>query len=171
MLVVSDTHREAGHGLPPGALEYLRTRGADGLVHAGDLTTGAVLDAFRDLDAPCYAVYGNADGPVVWDRLPSARTLDVDGLTVAVTHTRRGGAQGLSLFGREHDADLVVCGHTHEPTIVETAECTLLNPGSHTGRRAARATYATVDVCEEGAVIAIHGADGEVIERARIDID
>lgn len=171
MLVVSDTHRETGHGLPSGAFEALQTHGADGLVHSGDLTTGAVLEAFHDLDAPCYAVYGNADGPAVWDQLPSARTLDVDGLTVAVTHTRRGGTQGLSLFGRERDADLVVSGHTHDPTIVETPECTLLNPGSHTGTRAARATYATVDVRETTAAIAIHGAEGDVIERGWVEFE
>ncbi|MFB6108059.1 MAG: metallophosphoesterase [Haloplanus sp.] len=151
LVVVSDTHGRADHRLTDRTLAAVRE--ADVVVHAGDFTTPAVLDSFHEVAARLVAVHGNADDAAVSDRLPDATTLTYAGVRVAVTHTRRGGATALSLFGRERGADLVVFGHTHRPTVRSPdAGPTLLNPGSYAdprGNRAAHAELRPVDA-EDG---------------------
>jgi putative phosphoesterase len=133
IVVLSDTHSVDGHALAGRAEAAVAD--ADAVLHAGDLTTASALDAFHDAADRLHAVHGNADRPGVRDRLPTARTVDVAGLTVALTHRRDGGELGLSMFGRERGADLVVSGHTHAPTVTETEDAVLLNPGSHADPR------------------------------------
>lgn len=144
---------------------------ADCVVHAGDFTTGAVLDAFHDASARLHAVHGNADDAAVRDRLPAARTVTYEGVRFAVTHRRDGGATALSLFGRERGADAVVFGHSHRATVSE-GPVTLLNPGSHADPRGGRATHAELTpVAGEDGVLAgeIRTVDGEVVESFTVE--
>jgi hypothetical protein len=155
LVVLSDTHSDAGHELAGRAREAVAV--ADAVVHAGDFTTPEALDAFRGVADPLYAVHGNADAPAVRERLPPARTVAALGLRIAVTHRRAGADTGLVMFGRDRDADLVVSGHTHQPRFrapdsrAESGEETeagvgtgpaLLNPGSHAEPRGGPATHA-----------------------------
>jgi putative phosphoesterase len=140
LAVLSDTHSDDGHALAGRAREAVAD--ADAVLHAGDFTAESALDAFHDTADRLHAVHGNADTPAVRDRLPPARTVEVAGLRVALAHRRDGGEMGLSLFGRERDADLVVSGHTHVPTVKETADVVLLNPGSHADPRGNPAAHA-----------------------------
>jgi hypothetical protein len=141
LVILSDTHGTDDARLRGRTRDAVRD--ADAVVHAGDFTTATVLDAFEDAAATLYAVHGNADDPAVRERLPDARTLTFGGVTVAVTHTRRGGSTALSLLGRERGADVVVFGHSHRPTVVSgAAGPLLLNPGSHAEPRGNRAAHA-----------------------------
>ncbi|MDZ7849894.1 MAG: metallophosphoesterase [Halodesulfurarchaeum sp.] len=144
IVVVSDTHRTERPGLDDHLAEAVSR--ADRVIHAGDFTTEAVLDGFHEMAHTLFAVAGNRDDTAVIDRLPEARTLDVNGFTVAVTHTQAGGRTGLSYFGAERDADLVISGHTHRPHFVSGDGPALLNPGSHADPRGGEPTYATFEV-------------------------
>jgi putative phosphoesterase len=166
--VLSDTHSEEGHALHGPALAAVQD--ADRVVHAGDFTSEAALDAFHDASEQLLAVHGNADSAAVTARLPDARTLDVAGVRIAVTHRRRGGTTGLSLFGRERGADLVVFGHSHRPTVVETGDVTLLNPGSHADPRGNEAAHAELVPMDQGGVRGrIRGVDGDVFREFRAE--
>lgn len=161
LVVLADTHGTDDprlRGRTAAAVEA-----ADRIVHAGDLVTGAVLDAFHDR-APTRAVHGNADADAVRERLPATRSLSYGGVRIAVVHTREGGATALSMFGRARDAVLVVFGHTHRPTAVEGPP-TLLNPGSHADPRGARPTHAELRAVDGGLVGAIRSVEGTVVER------
>ncbi|WP_248895670.1 metallophosphoesterase [Haloplanus halobius] len=140
LVICSDTHGTDGPRLTG------RTRtavdAADLVVHAGDFTTEAVLDAFRDRTERLVAVHGNADTPAVQERLPSAASTAYADAPIAVTHTERGGTTALSLFGRQRGAALVVFGHTHRPTVVDDAGPMLLNPGSYADPRRHRPAHA-----------------------------
>jgi len=166
LVVLSDTHRESGHGLSGPALDAVRS--ADRVVHAGDFTTEAVVDAFADEAARLDAVHGNADDPAVHERLPEARTFAYEGARVAVTHRRDGGATGLALFGRSRDADVVVSGHTHRPTVVDADDVVLVNPGSHADPRGHRAAFAELEPAADGLVGRLRELDGTTIERFRV---
>ncbi len=47
-----------------------RLRAADAIVHAGDLSTPAVLEELEALGPPVHAVHGNVDDEAVRARLP-----------------------------------------------------------------------------------------------------
>jgi putative phosphoesterase len=165
-VVLSDTHRESGHGLSGPALDAVRS--ADRVVHAGDFTAEAVVDAFADEAARLEAVHGNADDQAVRERLPEARTFAADGARVAVTHRRDGGATGLALFGRSRDANVVVSGHTHRPTVVDADDVVLVNPGSHADPRGHRAAFAELEPSADGLVGRLRELDGTTVERFRV---
>ncbi|WP_336035696.1 metallophosphoesterase [Halobacterium yunchengense] len=159
--VLSDTHSSSGHELRGRALAAVRE--ADLVVHAGDFTSEAALEAFSDASDRLFAVHGNADDAAVADRLPAARTFEAAGLRWAVTHRQRGGATGLSLFGRERGADVVVSGHTHQPSVTETDDVTLLNPGSHADPRGNPASHAEVEGTADGLRGELRARDGRVL--------
>ena len=141
--IFSDTHSADGHELEGEALTAARE--ADVVIHAGDFTGEAALEAFQRECELLYAVHGNADGAAVRDRLPTARVVEAGGVRFAVTHRRDGGETGLSMFGRSRNADAVVFGHSHRPTVVETADALLLNPGSHADPRGNRPGFAVLE--------------------------
>lgn len=144
LVVLSDTHRTDGTGLV-GAAEAAVAE-AEVVVHAGDFTTEAVVDNIREAagDAAFHAVHGNADEPAVIECLPTETTLSYAGVRIAVTHRSRSGTTGLTMFGRQQGADLVVFGHSHRPTVEQMGAVTLLNPGSHADPRGAKQSFAVL---------------------------
>ncbi len=167
IVVVSDTHRTERPGLE-GQLREAVTR-ADLVIHAGDFTTEAVLDGFHSMADTLFAVAGNRDTPAVSDRLSQTRTLEIGGLTVAVTHTQSSGQTGLSYFGAERGADLVISGHTHVPHFVTGEGPTLLNPGSHTDPRSGEPTYAELEPGDGVLRGGIHTVSGEEKQGFRVE--
>ncbi|WP_435119390.1 metallophosphoesterase [Halolamina sp. C58] len=167
LIVLSDTHRTEGTGLVGAAEDAVAD--ADLVLHAGDFTAEAVLDAFHEAAADLRAVYGNRDGAAVTDRLPEATTLSYAGVRIAATHRQRGGATGLAMFGRERGADLVVSGHTHRPVVDGEGSLTLLNPGSHADPRGARQSFAVLEPTAEGLSGRLTTVDGETFERFEVE--
>jgi hypothetical protein len=161
LTVVSDTHGTTDARLTGRTLTAVCE--ADLVVHAGDFTTPAVLDAFHAACDRLFAVHGNADTPAVTDRLPSARTFEYGGVRFALTHARRGGSTGLSMFGRERGADVVVSGHSHRPGFRE-GDPALLNPGSHADPRGHEAAHAELTRVADGLDGHIRTVDGETLE-------
>jgi len=147
LVVCSDTHGTDGPQLSGRTLTAVRE--ADAVVHAGDFTTEASLDGFHREADRLHAVHGNVDTAAVADRLPPARTVTWNGLRIAVRHRPEGGTTGLTMFGRERDADLVVHGHTHRPTYRE-GDPPILNPGSHADPRGNRPGHAEIEATGEG---------------------
>lgn len=144
--VVSDTHvGDALPALPAGVFEALV--GVDLIVHAGDVTTTAVLERLREI-APVVAVQGNHDvaaGLV----LPTTAVVTIGGIRIGVTHGLRGRAAetaailagvacgrpvmaGLArtLVSRFADVDCVVFGHFHVPYLGQVGTTTVFSPGA-----------------------------------------
>lgn len=167
LVALSDTHGDADHRLDGRTLAAVRE--ADLVIHAGDFTTERVLDAFVGESERFLGVRGNSDDPAVEERLPGARTLSYGDATIAVTHARGGGSTGLSLFGRERGADLVVYGHSHRPSFTDAGAVALLNPGSHAAPRGARAAHAELEAADGGLEGRLRTPSGEVFERFRVE--
>jgi uncharacterized protein len=129
-------------------------RGADLILHAGDVCTAAVLDELTQY-APVTAVVGNNDGPDVaaWGAAETA-ALSVAGLRVAMIHDS-GPAAGrlVRMRARFPDADLVVFGHSHIPLDAAAGGFRIFNPGSPTDRR--RQPHGTLGVLgvEDGTLV------------------
>ncbi|QSG01584.1 metallophosphoesterase [Natranaeroarchaeum sulfidigenes] len=167
LTICSDTHSLDGHALTGRTLEAVRE--ADQVIHAGDFTSTSALDAFQDEAKRLDAVHGNADRMAVRDRLPTARIVEYEGIRFAVTHRKRGGATALSLFGRQREADVVVSGHSHQPSVVDADGLTLLNPGSHADPRGNRPGHAELEPAAGGLDGRLCQPDGTVFEEFRIE--
>ncbi|QFG20079.1 metallophosphoesterase family protein [Actinomadura sp. WMMB 499] len=145
-VVISDTHApRRWKSCPPRVAGHLR--GADAVLHAGDVCVAPVLDELAQY-APVHAVLGNNDLPDVaaWGA-PERLELDLGGLAVAMVHD---GGQKRGRTARLHRwfprADLVVFGHSHIP-LDETGDgVRIFNPGSPTDRR--RRPHGTLGILE-----------------------
>ena len=135
IVVLSDTHApRRWKSCPPAVASQLR--GADLILHAGDVCTAAVLDQLAQY-APVTAVVGNNDGPDVaaWGAAETA-ALAADGLRVAMIHDSGAAAGRLPrMRARFPEAQLVVFGHSHIPLDQSADGTRIFNPGSPTDRR------------------------------------
>lgn len=136
--MIADTHLPRGaRRLPEGCVQ--RLRGADLILHAGDVMTDAAL---RDVEAygpRLMAVRGNVDDAALHARLPAERLVEVDGARIAMVHDA-GPALGrlARLRARFPDAHAAVFGHSHLPLHEHDDEgFQIFNPGSPTQRRRA----------------------------------
>src|SRR5450432_3570215 len=122
--LISDTHglmRER-------ALAALR--GSDLIVHAGDVGTGAVLEALRAL-APVVAVRGNIDKGSWASGLPATAVAEAGPARIYVLHD----IHELDLDPAAAGFHMVVSGHSHQPGQTERAGVLYINPGSAGPRR------------------------------------
>ena len=122
--VISDTHGL----LRPQALDALR--GADLIIHAGDVGTPDILDALRAL-APTHAVRGNVDKGAFGHTLPMTELIDVGGRLIYVLHI----IEDLDLDPPTAGCAAVIFGHSHKPSIATRDGVLYLNPGSAGPRR------------------------------------
>jgi putative phosphoesterase len=159
VIVLSDTHApRRWRSCPPAVADQLR--GADLILHAGDVCTARVLDELAGY-APVRAVRGNNDGPDVaaWGA-PDTLELDLGGLRVAMIHDS-GPAAGRPARMRRRfpGAELVVFGHSHIPLDSGSGPRRagdgprIFNPGSPTDRR--RQPQGTIGVLhvQDGALV------------------
>jgi uncharacterized protein len=122
--VISDTH-----GLVrPQAVEALR--GADLIVHAGDVGADDVLSALERL-APVVAVRGNVDRGGWAGQLSDTEVVEVGDQTLYVLHD----LGQLDLDPAAAGFRVVVSGHSHRPSVSTKGGVLYLNPGSAGPRR------------------------------------
>ena len=135
--LISDTHGL----LRPEALDFLR--GADHIIHAGDIGAPQVLEQLKAL-APLTAVRGNNDRERWARAVPLTATVALGGVTIHVLHD-------LGELKRPKGA-VVVAGHSHKPRIEERDGVLYVNPGSAGPRRFSLPVAAGELTIAEGAV-------------------
>ncbi len=160
VVVLSDTHAPRRWKSCPAAVAD-QLRGADHILHAGDVCTSGVLAELAGY-APVTAVVGNNDDSSValWGASPTAE-LDLAGLRVAMIHDS---GQATGRIGRLRRlfpaADLVVFGHSHIPLDQAERGLRIFNPGSPTDRR--RQPHGTIGVLQID--------DGQLVEARLIEV-
>jgi putative phosphoesterase len=117
--VISDTHGL----LRPEAIDALR--GADLIVHAGDVGNADVLDALRAI-APTTAVRGNVDTGAWGATLPATEVVEVGRVRLYVLHD----ISTLDLDPKAAGFAVVIFGHSHRPSAERRNNVLYLNPGS-----------------------------------------
>jgi len=147
--VLADTHiPKRAKTLPQRAWEIVR--GADAIIHAGDVLTREFLDELRKI-APLYVVRGNND--VTLHEVPETLEVELGGVSISVIHDS-GDKKGRSerMRRRFPRADVVIFGHSHIPINERHENLLLFNPGSATDRR--RQPACTIGI--------LHVSDGRV---------
>jgi putative phosphoesterase len=122
--VIADTHGL----LRPEAIEALK--GSSLIVHAGDIGKLEVLEALKDV-APVVAVRGNIDKEPWCQSLPFFETVAIGQKRLYVIHD----LSDLDLDPSAAGFDVVIFGHSHQPSIERRNEVVFLNPGSAGPRR------------------------------------
>jgi uncharacterized protein len=160
IVVLSDTHAPRRWKSCPSAVAA-QLRGADLILHAGDVCTAAVLDELAQY-APVTAVVGNNDAPDVaaWGAAETA-ALTLEGLPAAMIHDSGPAAGRLPrMRARFPEAELVVFGHSHIPLDAAGDNLRIFNPGSPTDRR--RQPHGTLGV--------LHVADAALVEARIVEV-
>jgi putative phosphoesterase len=122
--LVSDTHGL----LRDKALEALR--GSELIVHAGDVGEPEILGSLRQL-APVAAVRGNIDRGTWASELPATAIVEAGPATIYVLHD----IGELDLDPAAAGFQIVVSGHSHQPSRMERSGVLYINPGSAGPRR------------------------------------
>ena len=139
LVLIGDTHLPRfGRTLPPRLVDELR--GADRILHVGDIVDAFVLDLLDEL-APTTAVAGNNDPPELHERLGLRRIVEVGEIRIGMTHGHDGPGRTTPdrAYGAFSDADppvhAIAFGHSHQPMVERRDGTWMLNPGSPTDRR------------------------------------
>lgn len=137
LAILADTHMPKGRRrLPERCVEECRA--AELIVHAGDLSTAAVLAELEAIGPPVVAVHGNVDEEELRRRLPAERLIEASGTRIAVLHDAGPKAGRIGRLRRRFpEAEAVVFGHSHLPLHEQDGSFQIFNPGSPTERRRA----------------------------------
>lgn len=122
--LISDTHGL----LRPEVVTALG--GSDFIVHAGDIGDPSILDRLAKI-APTIAVRGNNDKGTWASRIPETEVLDVGAILIYVLHD----VGELDLDPVAAGFQVVVAGHSHQPSIKWRDNVLFINPGSAGPRR------------------------------------
>lgn len=157
--LLSDSHGRAA--ITREAAKLLVARGAQVLIHLGDVGSDAVIDAMVDaVDGhglplpPVYVVFGNCDDDAaalgryaesLGVRASWVGRLNAGGKTVAFLHGHQGGAAVNPLL--EEGVDYLCHGHTHRATDERVGRTRVINPGALF--RAAKHTVALLDTSSD----------------------
>jgi putative phosphoesterase len=129
--VISDTHlskpTEALCSLTDGIFADVAM-----ILHAGDLTSIEILDAFSGKEV--VAVCGNMDRYDVAQKLPTKEIVHVDGYRIGLIHGwgSRGGVED-KIVDDFQDVDAIVYGHTHKAANHVKNGVLMFNPGAFSG--------------------------------------
>jgi putative phosphoesterase len=125
--LISDTHSLVRPGV------FAALEGVELILHAGDVGGQSVLDELRAI-APVRAVWGNTD---LGDdpHLESAIDVNVDGVSIHVSHGHELGSPTPARLLARYSADVIVYGHTHKPLVERSGPRLVINPGAAGPRR------------------------------------
>jgi putative phosphoesterase len=132
--IISDTHSHVEY--TQDAVRIFKNRGAEMVLHCGDIGSASIVDCFTDL--PAHFVLGNVD----WNRDELQQAIERAG------HTYHGRVGRLEVAGRRilflhgdddrllresiesADADLICYGHTHKAEHHHKNGKLVVNPGA-----------------------------------------
>ena len=133
--VISDTHLMHAN-------DYIRNivkdyfADASIVIHAGDVVSLDVLDAFYEAGKDIIVVSGNMDNPGITNAFPSKQVLKIDEVTIGIIH---GWGSPFGIRDRIRtefsDVQVIVYGHTHQSFNQVENGILFFNPGSPTDTR------------------------------------
>jgi uncharacterized protein len=117
--VISDTHG----WIRPQAIDALK--GVDLILHAGDIGKPDVIAALKTL-APTRLVRGNNDRGRWAADLPERISMRIGGARILMLHDRK----TLDFDPAQRGYQVVIAGHSHQPSITRISGVLYMNPGS-----------------------------------------
>lgn len=151
--VVSDTHWKWARPVTP-AIELLRERKPDMILHAGDILDTELLDELAEI-APVHAVAGNNDEPF-FSRLPYKLIVEAGDIRIGLVHgngSYRTPDVAYATFLKD-DVQVIVFGHSHVPYCEMREGRLMFNPGACSRPRSesGKPSFGLLHIDEEGKV-------------------
>ncbi len=147
--IMADTHDNLD--ATEKAVDLFNEEGVEHVLHAGDLVSPFTASRLADLDAELHYVWGNNEGDLLHCRSNleeagadiggSFASLKLEGVKIALLHGEDEGI--VDALAESNKFDVVVRGHTHEPSINE--DPLVINPGPTSGYLSGRKTVAFLD--------------------------
>ena len=138
--VISDTHDHVAKIKQ--AVDIFNRQRVDFLVHAGDFIAPFSLNPFAKLTCDWRGVFGNNDGEreglikKCGGKIePPPIFVEFAGKTMGVVHQFAPVA-----------ADIIICGHTHEPRIEQQKDKLIINPGEVCGWLTTKSSLVILDL-------------------------
>lgn len=134
--IISDTHL---HKHPEKILDYLNKyfKDVDLIIHAGDYTNSKVIDLIKT-NNKFVGVFGNVDKTLVRELVKEKEIIELCGKRVGIYH---GHGEKKTTIERAYDifladkVDIIIFGHSHQPSISTINKILMLNPGSLSRKR------------------------------------
>ena len=147
LAILSDTHDHLEHIRM--ALALVESRGAEGLLHLGDIVSPFALKAVMKFHGPLYAIFGNNDGEkkglrAIFPELRDGPAIfELGGRKLGVAHS----AEEVPA-GYRQSCDAILYGHSHARVLrPKTATQPLeLNPGEGCGWLTGKPSCAMIDL-------------------------
>ncbi len=147
--IISDTHLRQDTTKLNALL--VRLKEVDLILHAGDYTDDGVVEVLQNTGKFC-GVWGNVDASSIQSWLNEKTILTLGSYRLGLFH---GHGKGKSTPERAYAAfaydkvDIIVFGHSHQPSISVKNKILMLNPGSPTNKRTQRwFSYIILDLLE-----------------------
>lgn len=125
----------------------------DYLIHAGDYISYKAFEEFRKHKG-FIGVYGNADEVSIKTTLKEKEMLRLKGYNIGIFHGHGDNKTTIERAIASFDGeavDIIVYGHSHQPSIQTKNKVLLLNPGSITSKRRERwYCYIVLELMEMG---------------------
>jgi putative phosphoesterase len=134
--VISDTHLDRH---PEKILDYLEKcfKDVDLIVHAGDYTNIKVINYIKE-NKKFVGVFGNVDKTSVREVVKEKEIVEFCGKKIGIFH---GHGKKNTTIDRAYDVfstdnvDIIIFGHSHQPSISTKNKILMLNPGSLSRKR------------------------------------
>lgn len=132
--VISDTHIPEKASVLPAKL-CAELEKCDMVIHAGDMVTMEVVQSLKKICPNFKAVCGNMDPAEVRKQFREKEIIRVGKFKIGISHGYGPPDKLLSLmkdFFKKDNVDLVIFGHSHNPTNEKDGKTIFFNPGSPT---------------------------------------
>jgi putative phosphoesterase len=134
--VIADTHiPDRAEKIPEEILNDFK--GADMIIHAGDLVELSVLDKLKSICPNIKAVWGNMDPYEIRKKLPEKEIIKVANYKIGLMHGWGYPNKLIDLLSEEFKndhVDLIIFGHSHSPINEKKDNIIYFNPGSPTDK-------------------------------------
>jgi putative phosphoesterase len=149
--LISDTHIPSrGNSLPKSVIRAFTD--VDMIIHAGDFERLQVASTLEKI-APLKAVHGNMCHHEVLEKFPKTNIISVEKVEIGITHGGGGSSGYFKRVLQEFDPkniskiNIIVSGHTHNPSAKVIKGIQFINPGSPTDKIfAPRNTVALLEI-------------------------
>lgn len=119
----------------------------DHIIHAGDLTSKAILEIFAG--KVIHAVHGNMCSAETMKDLPHMKSIEIEGHTIGLCHGA-GPRHNIEerMWALFPEAGCIIYGHTHQAVCHRMGGILFINPGSFqcTSAHGAPASYAKMEI-------------------------
>lgn len=141
--ILSDSHKKVSHA--KNVIDALLERGAEFLIHAGDVVEVETLEYLHSRGVRYVAVYGNNDAHLIsyqdkYNLVREPHYFKLAKTTFKLMHLP---------YYMSGDTEVVIFGHTHEFFTEQRGKTLFINPGEVCGRKKPYTESALLEVQEE----------------------